>query len=292
MSTPVPFHLLARGRKHWLSIAELVLVPVFFVALQIGFFILFMLVHEEDSEMLDIFILAATVPAAFWAAWITRRDPTALLSVANRVRWPLVWRSLLVAAPAYAAVFAVEATAEDAVISASTITAALFFVLVVPLQAASEELVFRGALPQIAGTWLRSPWLAYALPIPAFVALHAYNWIGLIDIFCFAVFASYLTWLTNGLEAAIVLHATSNISVFAAQALHPDEPPPTEIAWQDATISVLFTLAVTVAIVLMLRKDIRKERPRAKDSQISAAESTAETAAEREDEAVNRALPR
>ena len=283
-ATPEPFHLLARGRKHWLAIAELVLVVVLFFVLQIVAYILFMVVYEDESEMLDVFILAATIPAPFLAAWIARRNPTALLSVAKRVRWPLVWRPLVVAGPAYAAVFAVEATADDAVITAATVTAALIYVVVVPLQAASEELVFRAALPQLVGTWLRSPWLAYALPIPVFVALHGYNWIGLIDIVCFSVFASYLTWRTNGLEAAIVLHATGNISVFAAQALHPDEPPPTDIAWQDATVSVLFTFAVTVAIVLLLRKDGRKERLRAKDSQNSTVEF--------QDATVDRPLPR
>jgi hypothetical protein len=83
-----------------------------------------------------------------------------------------------------------------------------------PFQAAAEEYVFRGLLPQAIGAWLR--WVPFALIIPtiAFAALHAYDFWGLVDVFIFGLAASLVVWRTGGLEAGIAMHTVNNIASF------------------------------------------------------------------------------
>ena len=86
--------------------------------------------------------------------------------------------------------------------------------LVVPLQAAAEEYVFRGYLQQAIGRWLRHPAFAILLPVPLFVLGHLYDPLGQAAVGLFAVVAGWLTWRTGGLEAAIALHVVNNLSAF------------------------------------------------------------------------------
>ena len=249
-----PFHLVVRGRNPWLGLAELLLVAVFFLVCQVAAVVVLLSTSRpgsflvDKSSMLDVFALAATVAATFLAAWMTRRDPQLLLSVAGRIRWPIVGRAALIAVPVYAALLLIDLTAGEAVVTPTTVVLALAFVLAVPVQAAAEELLFRAALPQIVGQWVRSPFVAYGVAAIPFVALHIYNWIGLVDIAVFAICAAWLTWRTNGIEAAVVLHAASNIAVFVSEALHPQDPILVDAAWSDVLPSIVVTLALTAAI--------------------------------------------
>jgi len=86
--------------------------------------------------------------------------------------------------------------------------------LLVPVQAAAEEYVFRGFLAQMIGRWLRHPAFAILLPVPLFVLGHMYDMLGQIGVGLFAVAAGWLTWRTGGLEAAIALHVVNNLSAF------------------------------------------------------------------------------
>lgn len=91
---------------------------------------------------------------------------------------------------------------------------AAIIVVLTPLQAAAEEYVFRGLLPQAIGAWLR--WVPFALIIPSlvFARLHAYDDWGLVDVFLFGLAASIVVWRTGGLEAGIALHTLNNIASF------------------------------------------------------------------------------
>jgi membrane protease YdiL (CAAX protease family) len=86
--------------------------------------------------------------------------------------------------------------------------------LIVPLQAAAEEYVFRGYLMQAIGRWLRHPLFAILLPVPLFVLGHLYDPLGQASVAVFAVAAGWLTWRTGGLEAAIALHVVNNLIAF------------------------------------------------------------------------------
>lgn len=79
-------------------------------------------------------------------------------------------------------------------------------IALVPVQAAAEELIFRGFLPQVLGSWKCPAIVAYAIPSVLFMAGHTYNWIGLIDIIVFAVCASLLTHKLRGLRISRMVH--------------------------------------------------------------------------------------
>ncbi len=87
-------------------------------------------------------------------------------------------------------------------------------VLVIPLQAAAEEYVTRGWLVQTLAVWTRVRWLAAAPGVAVFVVLHGPPgvWVAA-DLTVFAVACCWITFRTGGLEAAVVLHAVTNILV-------------------------------------------------------------------------------
>ena len=217
---------MARPRRWWVPPIEAILLASLFLGLTIVAVVVLLALGGEESEAFDVFVMALILPVPFLAAWLTRRDPTQLLSVERRIRWPVIARSALVAVPMVLVVFAYEMRAGgEPVFATEKIVLACLFVLVTPFQAASEELLFRAAVPQIVGSLVRSPWIAYGAAIAPFVYFHYYNWIGLIDILIFASCMSYLTWRTGGMEAAIALHAANNIGIFAAGAFFPDRVP-------------------------------------------------------------------
>src|SRR5690606_28949413 len=87
-------------------------------------------------------------------------------------------------------------------------------IVLVPLQSAAEEYVFRGYLMQAIGRWLRHPAFAILLPVPLFVLGHLYDPLGQVSVGVFAIAAGWLSWRTGGLEAAIALHVVNNLMAF------------------------------------------------------------------------------
>ncbi|MCO6394376.1 CPBP family intramembrane metalloprotease [Corynebacterium sp. MC-17D] len=240
---PYPeYHLLAAERPWWRALIEALLLVAFFLTLTLAAFFFLDATGDMESQLAIVLSLALTLPAAFLAARVAGRDPALLVSVAGRVRWPIVLRSSLV----MLVLFGLTTPWED--IDLTPIL--LMYVLITPFQAASEEFMFRGAIPQIVGTWVRSPWVAYAVPVIPFVALHEYNWIGLTDILVFTICVSALVWYTGGLEAAVVMHAFNNISVFF---IEPDASP-TELGWVDLAFSSAFTIGATLLLLAINRR--------------------------------------
>lgn len=193
------FEMLERGQ-----------VPPFEVADPTGFLVL-------------IVPLILMIPALLAASrMLGGRGVGLLLSVAGRIRWGWLGRSLLVALAVYAVQTAITlalaaATGESIEADASQPglgLMVLLIVLLVPLQSAAEEYVFRGFLMQAIGTWLKHPLFPILLPIPLFVFGHLYDVWGLLSVAVFAVAAAWLVWRTGGLESAIVLHAVNNVSAF------------------------------------------------------------------------------
>lgn len=256
----MPHYLMARPRSGWKALAELALLVVFFLAFEVIAVIAFDAIDPGSAEsaasahaagLYDTFVIALALPAAFLAARASGRDPAGLISVQRRVRWPLVWRALAVAVLVYAVVIAIDAADGGLTFSARTLTVAAAYLLVVPVQAACEETVFRAALPQIIGNWVRSPWVAYGLAAIPFVALHTYNWVGMAGVLVICLCMTYLTWRSGGIEQAVVVHACSNLSVFLTQALRPDEVVSTDISWAEGLATALVTVAVTAGVAVV-----------------------------------------
>lgn len=175
-------------------------------------------------------VILAMIPAVFIGMLPVGARPLGRIwSVAARIRWGLLWRSLGIAVvtiivtnligiglgilmePDVLSAEAPEIPEIDA--TAALISLALVLVLV-PLQATAEEVAFRGMLMQVIGAWLRSPWFAILIPSALFAVMHIYDIWGMLVVGLMGVAAGWLTWRTGGLEAAMGIHIINNLFAF------------------------------------------------------------------------------
>ncbi len=201
-----------------------------------------------------LLIIAILLPAALLAARLGgRRFSGFLWSVTGRIRWKLVKRAValaLVVVPVVLSLNFMLAAAFDPTEVELRFNGAAWaslgiILVVVPFQAAAEEIVFRGVLPQAFGVWLRSPWLAYALSTGLFVAGHLYNWVGLIDILIFAICMIILTHVSGGLEYAVGIHTVNNVLVCAAGAFGLADPNLVEVPLYASIVASAGTIFMT-----------------------------------------------
>ncbi|MEX1079890.1 MAG: CPBP family intramembrane glutamic endopeptidase [Homoserinimonas sp.] len=168
--------------------------------------------------------IALMLPSLWLARLIMGPRPVGLLSsVAGRLRWGWMLRLIGPALVAFGASFVVYLFVLPLLMNEPILAPEVgpnlwlmlaIILLLVPLQAAAEEYVFRGYLMQAIGGWLQHPAFAILLPVPLFMIGHLYDVWGLLDVGVFAVFAAWLTWRTGGLEAAIVAHIINNSAIF------------------------------------------------------------------------------
>lgn len=189
------------------------------------------------SLVLNLVTIALMIPAVILGMLAMGVRPTGRIwSVAGRIRWSLLWRTTAAAVlavlvmngvgllaelimGAVAPTEAVPPASADADFSvAAAVTSFILVLLLVPLQATAEEVVFRGLFLQVLGSWLKSPWLAIAISTVAFSAGHIYDIWGLVAVGLMGLVAAWLTWKTGGLEAAIGIHIINNIAAFAVMA--------------------------------------------------------------------------
>lgn len=215
---------------------------------------------------LDLLVIASTLPVVLLAVrWIGRRPAGTVSSVTGGLRWRWLGLCVLVALP-------VLAVTTGAMLLLPTDDAPpprwagwevfgpalAMLVVLVPLQAAAEEYVFRGWLTQAVGGFLRSPWWALVPQAVLFAAAHGWGtpW-GFADLAVFAVVAGWLTVRTGGLEAAIGLHAVNNLLSFGVSAavvdgLKSDETA-ADASWQLVLLD-LPGIALYAAAVLRLAR--------------------------------------
>lgn len=246
---PVEYHRLARTRpryRWWRLLLTGLLGIAFYVIILLVVFVPVMiatlLVPEWGAEMQVLLTttqyfdlerpwlflalvvpLILMIPALFAASRIVEGRGAGLLSsVTGRLRWGWLGRSLVLALGVFIVYFAVvlgisallgDAVAPDFSHPGLWVMLALVLLLI-PLQAAAEEYVFRGYLMQLIGGWLRHPAFAILLPVPLFVLGHGYDIWGAASVGMFAIVAGWLTWRTGGLEAAISLHIVNNVLIF------------------------------------------------------------------------------
>jgi uncharacterized protein len=163
---------------------------------------------------------------ALWLAikLFHRRTFHSLLTSASSIRWRLVLLS--------ASAWLVLSALSDAVMillrpgnvywsfdPVRFIPYFLLAIVLIPIQAATEELIFRGYLTQAFGLLKRGIWLAWLVPAILFGLLHGVN--PEVEAFGFKTMMIYyigmglfLGWLTlksQGLELAIGLHVANNL---------------------------------------------------------------------------------
>jgi uncharacterized protein len=284
----LPYHRLGHAdpeHRWWKPLVELLLFGAFYLVLTIVFGIVWavgiMAVRGEEAldevflggmelDMMDpaiffmlFFSLVLMIPALLAARAIMGPRPLGLLlSVTGRLRWGFLGRCLLVALAVYAVGHAAAALVEYALLGSLTAPQPVegfwwliaMIVLVVPLQCAAEELVFRGYLLQTVGRWLRRPVFAILLPVPLFTFGHLYDTWGLLAVAAMAVVAGYLTWRTGGLEAAIALHVVNNVIATLFGALGLSDPDAEESSWVALALSAGMQLLFAWLVVRGARR--------------------------------------
>lgn len=132
----------------------------------------------------------------------------------------------------------------------------LLVVLVVPLQCAAEEYVFRGYLMQLVGGWLRHPAFAILLPVPLFVLGHAYDVWGALGVCFFAIVAGWLCWRTGGIEAAVSMHVANNVLIFALAAFGVVDAESTSGSPWGLIVQTVALVAYAVVVTRWARRDL------------------------------------
>ncbi|MEU6066803.1 CPBP family intramembrane glutamic endopeptidase [Streptomyces sp. NPDC047082] len=215
----------------------------------------------------DLLLIAAGIPVVLLAVrWIGRRPAGTLSSVTGRVRWRWLALCAALAVPIFGLamggvlLFPVDEGPEARWAGWDVFAPALaMLVVLVPLQAAAEEYVFRGWLTQTVGAFLRSPW--WALPPQALLFAAAHGWgtpWGFADLALFGMAAGWLTWRTGGLEAAMALHTVNNLLAFAISAAVVDglksDDTAADAGWQLVALDVASIALYAAAVVWLTRR--------------------------------------
>ena len=260
------YHRLARteGYRWWKPVLELV---VFVVVLFALWFVLmpevYALVGDEEDGAPGIIKLGLTLacltPASLLAARIVGRPARSLFSVELRfrARWFFVCCAVALAFIALQTVIGLAIPGgpeRGGFVGWDRFgPLAIAVVLVIPLQASSEEFVFRGTLVQALGAWVRWPWVAIVISGVAFGAVHALPLAGFIAITTFGVVAAWLSIRTGGIEAAVALHVLNNVTFFLIDAAtgRADQwisELNKDITWKATAFDVAINLLYGVAI--------------------------------------------
>ncbi|WP_246111894.1 CPBP family intramembrane glutamic endopeptidase [Streptomyces hawaiiensis] len=224
------------------------------------------------NTAMDLVSIAIALPLVLLATlWPARRPAGTVSSVTGRLRIGWLGWCLLAGLPplllltATAFLLPGEPGESDTWVGLRSFLAALAVLAVlVPLQAAAEEYVFRGWLTQAVGAFVRSPWLAVVPQAVLFAAAHGWGtrW-GFLGLLVNGLVAGLLTIRTGGLEAAIALHVLNNLLAFGASAavvggLSSDETA-ADAPWSLA-LAAMVTDLLYAAIVLWLARRRKPQR--------------------------------
>lgn len=223
-------------------------------------------------------VIAVMVPAALIAVLVVHRRPVGLLaSVTGRVRWSLLGRLLVLASVVVVAFFAASfllpssSSTEVSVPAAGTLVGLLAVIaFTTPLQAAAEEVGFRGYLSQALAAWFSRPVVgtavAGAVTAGLFALAHGVQDVWLFgDRLAFGLVASWLAWRTGGLEAPVALHVANNmvsLAFTASTGSLEDSLTASTLEWQFAAVDVAMMLAYAALVHRFVTRrpvDVRRE---------------------------------
>ncbi len=234
MAAPgTPYHRLARTPLHrwWRPLVGTLLIAGFFVFLQFVPFFIFLIAgpsllgNPAALTALLLFAIAVMLPITLLVTrWVQRRPASTLSSVEGRLRRRWLMRcagaAVLYLIPLSAVMLAMPAqfsgTGEELTWVGWQRFAgpALIVLLLVPLQAAAEEYMFRGWLLQGIGAYLRKPWPAVVGSSVLFSLTHGGSTWAFVYYALFGAVLAVLTVRTGGLEAGIALHVVNNTVLF------------------------------------------------------------------------------
>ena len=221
-------------------------------------------------------VLAGLIPASVLAVAVVHRRPPGLLAgVTGAPRWGWLWRCLGVAAVVVLLAFGaglllpLEAGPGGAAGAGASGDAVWLLLLVIavttPLQAAGEEVAFRGYLTQAIGSWFARPVLgavvAGLVSATLFALAHGSQnaWL-FTDRLAFGLVASWLTWRTGGIEAAVALHVANNLVTLAVTALSgelQDALTVSSVSWPLATLDLGMVAAYALVVARLTQRPPR-----------------------------------
>lgn len=165
--------------------------------------------------------LAMSIPTAMLVQWLfTGQRPRWLSSVQGRFRWGWFGTCVAVALPLWLALMGIETALTglppDIQVRPYTVVMIAGILLTTPFQAAGEEYLMRGLEQRFVASYFRSDLVGFLVGALVssltFMALHgaADPWLNAFY-FGFGGLASWLTWRTGGLEAAVAIHVVNNM---------------------------------------------------------------------------------
>ena len=226
----------------WKSLVVLIAVPVMLLLVQIILFQPVVMI-EGPADPTKPALTPLTIVATGLSTAITAFLSTLLVAKMAKVPWravfrhsrPFDWRRvrvyLLGSAVLVGLALAVTALiAPGSVgwgsfeIGGTTIAILVVTLLAIPLQAAGEEIAFRGAVIPAAGSWFRSVRLAMVFGIIVSGALFAVVHVSLDPwlvsyLFVFSACTALIGLLSGGLEAAMAFHVSNNVLAGIVNAL-------------------------------------------------------------------------
>ena len=270
----VPFHRLARALPHrrwwWRSLVAVTVAGAAYLVMVLQLIVLGLVISaivpgtDPSAELSDplnpmdqllmLGMLALMLPALLIGTLAGYGRAGIAHSVRGRFRWGLAGRAATVILPVYLVVNVgvnLLIGAEQIVVpelTAGVLLAWAITLVLVPLQSAGEEYVFRVLPMQALGTWLRTPLLGIALPIPLFVLGHGYAPLGQVDIAVFALCMGLLAWKTGGIEIPVLLHVANNGTLFALGPLMPGLLEQGEVTISGFVLAVVPMLACTAGV--------------------------------------------
>ncbi|GAA0612038.1 CPBP family intramembrane metalloprotease [Kribbella sandramycini] len=229
---------------------------------------------DLTSFGIDLLAIAIAMPAlALTLWWVQRRTWGSITSVTGRLRLPWLARCLAVAGVLITLMLTtamVTGGGPSAVVDSNAdpdspfvgigpfLLSLVVLMLLVPLQAAAEEFIFRGWLLQAVGSFVRWPVLVVIPQAFLFAAAHGWGtpW-GFAALTVFGLALGWLTIRTGGIEAAIALHVANNLIAMLVSAAYKgglaSEETAADLPWEFALLD-MGMVVVFVLVILRLAK--------------------------------------
>lgn len=205
----------------------------------------------------NLSIASLILVAVVLVKYVHQAPVSSLWSVENRIRWGWFGLATAIAAVVFTVHVAVMPwTGELAPWrpQAGFWSFMIVVVLTTPLQAAAEEIFFRGYLMQAFGGLVRSPWWGIIGAALLFALFHgAQNPALFLSRFAFGVVVGWLVVHTGGLEAAIAAHIINNLLAWvlaAGTATIAEVRAITEVTWAQSFADVIVFSVITVVCAL------------------------------------------
>jgi membrane protease YdiL (CAAX protease family) len=215
---------------------------------------------ETPLGMLAVNLGLATLIPIAWVlmAMLHQMQPRWLSSVQPRIRWRYLFVCLAIAAVVLNGVMLLSTTVGEPLSFHPQNGFWGFLVVIVltsPIQAAAEEIFFRGYLLQALGSLVPRAWFGVVVSSVVFAFLHGSQNLPLfIDRLAFALLAGLLVWRTGGLEAGIAAHVINNVFAYVFAGLTTSVAAIkgiTGISWANAAFEVGgFAIFAVLAYVL------------------------------------------